>query len=189
VVVIDPNKNPVGVNERLHGETNPTIRRMLEEVRFHIAVEAALDIDSAIARMAPKCEYVLYYSDSDVPVTISGHSAVRFEFYDKTFQIIDPRLEWDIVRCGVGENFVITEGRQKSAMRGTALIEQGVDADPNGLYLRDERHLVIWPFDSQLRLIGETVYIGPHTMPRDVVKRPLKPEDIATYTGPRYDIS
>src|SRR4030088_97639 len=40
--LIDPNKNPVGLDVRLKNETNPAYRRMLEEVRFHVAVEAAL---------------------------------------------------------------------------------------------------------------------------------------------------
>jgi hypothetical protein len=181
--LIDPNKNPVGVDKRLEGETHPDRRRMLEEVRFHIAVEAALNIDGAIARLAPNPEYVLF-SNLGPPVTIAGVDAIRTHFYGVLVETIDPRLEWDIVRCLVDGRTVITEGRQKSAMRGSALIKLGVDADPDALYLQHAHHLVVWPFDSELRLIGETVFFGYSTPPAEVVKRRLRPEEIGAYVGP-----
>jgi hypothetical protein len=183
MALIDPNKNPVGMDKRLDGERDPTRRRMLEEVRFHIASEAALDIDSAVARLAPNCEYVLY-DHSKAPVTISGALAIRRDFYGGLVEVIDARLEWDIVRCMVDGNAVITEGQQKSAMLGSALIKMGFkEADPEGLYLQNARHLVIWPFDEQVRLIGETVYFGFSTPPSEVLKRPLKSSDFAAYVG------
>ena len=186
--IIEPNKNPVGLNERLTGESNPTYRRMLEEVRFHIAVEAAGDIDSAIARLAPSAEYVVY-DGSQPPRTIKGKEAIRKDFYLALFDVIHPKLEWDIVLCMVDGHTVITEGQQKNAVRGSALLKMGIDADPNGLYLQDAHHLVIWPFDSEWRLIGETVYQGCSTPFSEVVKRPLKESDLGTYVGPTYPLS
>jgi hypothetical protein len=181
--LIDPNKNPVGVDKRLEGERDPARRRMLEEVRFHIASEAVLDIESAVARLAPNCEYVLY-DHSKAPVTISGTEAILRDFYGALIEAIDARLEWDIVRCMVDGNAVITEGRQKSAMRGTTLVSMGVkEADPKGLYLQNARHLVIWPFDDKLRLIGETVYFGFSDPPSEMIKHPLKPTDFSPYVG------
>lgn len=185
--IIDPNKNPVGVTERLKTESNPEYRRMLEEVRFHIAVEAGGDIDSAIARLAPSAEYVIY--DSSLPPrTIKGREAIRKEFYLGLFDVIHPKLEWDIVLCMVDGQTVITEGQQKNAVRGSALLKMGIDADPNGLYLQDAHHLVIWPFDSELRLIGETVYQGCSTPFTEVVKRPVKMSDLGDYVGPTYPV-
>jgi hypothetical protein len=181
--LIDPNKNPVGLDTRLKGETNPAHRRMLEEVRFHVAVEAALDIDAAIARLAPNCQY-LVYDTGKAPVTISGKQAIRRDFYDMIFDVMDGNLEWDIVLCAVDGRSVITEGQQKNAVKGSTLIKAGIEADPNTFYLQDARHLVIWPFDSELRLIGETVYLGCSTPLEEVAKRPLKPADIGTYSGP-----
>jgi hypothetical protein len=181
--IIDPNKNPVGLDERLKGESDPRLRRMLEEVRFHIAVEAAGDIDSAIARLAPSAEYVIY-DITKAPTRICGHAAIRKDFYLTLFDTIEPRLEWDIVLCMVDGNAVITEGQQKNAVKGSVLIAAGVAADPNKVYLQDARHLVVWPFDSQLRLIGETVYLGYSTPLQEVAQRPLRAEDIGTYSGP-----
>jgi hypothetical protein len=181
--LIDPNKNPAGMDRRLEGEKDPARRRMLEEVRFHIAVEAAGEIDPAIARLAPNCEYVLY-DHASAPVTISGAAAIRRDFYGALFAMIDVRLEWDIVRCMVDGNAVITEGKQKSAVRGSTLLKTGIkEADPDALYLQEARHLVVWPFDSELRLIGETVYFGYSAPPSEVVKRPLKSTDFAPFRG------
>jgi hypothetical protein len=181
--LIDPNKNPVGVHRRLAAETDPARRRMLEEVRFHIATEAAGDIEGALQRLSPDPEYALY-DHSKAPVIIRGIDAIRTQFYGALVTAIDARLEWDIVRCMVDGNAVITEGQQRNAMRGSTLIQLGIkDADPNGLYLQHARHLVIWPFDSELRLIGETVYFGYSTPPEEIVKHPLHQSDIAMYTG------
>ncbi len=181
--LIDPNKNPVGLDRRLEGETNPAYRRMLEEVRYHIAVEAALDIDAAIARLAPNSQYVIYDA-ANPPVTISGNAAIKRDFYDMIFDAMDATLEWDIVLCMVDGRAVITEGRQKNAVKGSTLVKAGFDADPNAFYLQNANHLVIWPFDSELRLIGETVYLGCSTPYSEVVKRPLKPSDLGKYSGP-----
>jgi hypothetical protein len=181
--LIDPNKNPTGLDRRLAGEKDPTRRRMLEEVRFHIAVEAGGEIEPAIARLAPGCEYVLY-DHASAPVTISGAAAIRRDFYLALFDMIDVRLEWDIVRCMVDGNAVITEGRQKTAVRGAWLLKNGFkEADPDRLYLQEARHLVIWPFDSELRLIGETVYFGYSAPYSEVLKRPLEPTDFEPFRG------
>jgi len=180
--LIDPNKNPVGLDLRLKGEKNPDYRRMLEEVRYHVAVEADLNIDAAIARLAPKSQYVIYDA-ANPPVTISGNEAIRRDFYDQIFRVMDETLEWDIVLCMVDGRAVITEGQQKNAVRGTTLIKAGFDADPNMFYLQNANHMVIWPFDDELRLIGETVYLGCSTPYAEVVKRPLKSADLGKWSG------
>jgi hypothetical protein len=188
VPIIDPNKNPVGCTKRLEGETNPRYRRMLEEVRFHITVEAAGQVGPAIARLAPSPEYVIF-DHAQQPVIIRGAADIKAQFYDALFASIDPRLEWDIVLCTVDGDCVITEGKQKQAVRGTTLIQQGFDVDPNGLYLQSSQHLVIWPFDAQLRLIGETVYMGCSSPLEEVASTPLKPADIGAYTGQMFELA
>jgi hypothetical protein len=183
MAAIDPNKNPVGLDKRLESETDPARRRMLEEVRFHIAVEAAGNIEAALQRLAPQPEYVLY-DHSTSPATISGIDSIRKHFYDALVARIDARLEWDIVLCMVDGRSVITEGKQKSAVRGTTLIASGIKADPAGFYLQHSRHLVVWPFDEKLRLIGETVYFGYSQPLAEVAEHPLQPEDFVPYSSP-----
>jgi hypothetical protein len=188
VPIIDPNKNPVGCTKRLEGETNPRYRRMIEEVRFHITVEAACNVAPAIERLAPNPEYVIF-DHAKQPTVIRGRADIRAHFYDALFEAIDPRLEWDIVRCLVDGDCVITEGKQKQALRGTVLRQQGFDVDPKGLFLQSSQHLVVWPFDAELRLIGETVYMGYSSPLEEVAKCPLKPEDIGSYAGAMFELA
>ena len=186
--IIDPNKNPVGVHERWLTETDPRRRRMLEEVRFHIAVEAGGEIEPAIQRLSPQAEYIIYNHDGP-PVSIKGHDDVRAHFYTPLFQMMDVRLEWDIVLCMVDGDAVITEGRQKNALRGHVLNQAGFDVDPNGLYLQHAHHMVVWPFDAQTRLIGETVFMGFSQALAEVAEQKLKPEDIGEYAGSLYELA
>jgi|HubBroStandDraft_5_1064220.scaffolds.fasta_scaffold319699_2 hypothetical protein len=182
--LIDPNKTTYGLTERLQGEKDPAIRRMLEEVRFHGATEAALNIEAALERLSPKAEYVLN-SATAPPVVLRGVDEIRTGFYDVLVSNVEPRLEWDVYRCVVDGRTVITEGNLKVAMRGTALIQQGIkSADPKGFYLQAARHIVVWPFDEELRPIGETVFYGYSTPLEEVVKHRLDPErDIGYFTG------
>lgn len=182
--LIDPNKTTLALTHRLEGEKNPAIRRMLEEVRFHGATEAALNIEAALERLSPKAEYILHSALSP-PVVLRGVDAIRTGFYDVLVATVEPRLEWDVYRCVVDGHTVITEGNLKVGMRGTALIQQGItSADPKGFYLQTAQHIVVWPFDEQLRPIGETVFYGYSTPLEEVVKHRLDPErDIGYFSG------
>jgi hypothetical protein len=182
VILVDPAKNPLGVDRRLATETDPLKRRMLEEVRFHIAIEATCRIEPAIERLAPHCEYVLF-DHSTQPVTISGREDIRAHFYAALFDRMDARLEWDIVNCWCDGRAVITEGRQKSLIHGRVLRAEGFDVDPDGRYLQNARHLVVWPFDEQVRLIGETVYFGFSQPLEQVAQRKVEEHEIGIFEG------
>jgi len=88
----------------------------------------------------------------------------------------------------VDDGIVITEGNLKVALRGSVLTEAGLDADPAKFYFSESRHVVMWPFDDEGRLIGEQNYFGYTTAPEDVLKRPLELEEIGTVTGYTPDL-
>ena len=181
--LINPNINADGPINRLKNETNPRYRRMLEEVRYHNQIEASGLIDPVMDRLAPNPIYWMYEHGKD-PVSIQGRDDIKAHFYDELMRVINPLLEWNTFRCLVDDDGVITEGTLKAAVRGTWLIEQGYDVDPEGFYLRHSQHLVVWPFDDQVRSLGETIYYG-YSDPLDmVVQHKLKPEDIGPYEGP-----
>lgn len=182
VFLVNPAKNPLGLDRRLAGETDPCRRRMLEEVRFHIAIEATCQIEPAVARLADECEYVLY-DHSTQPVTITGKDSIRAHFYEALFDRIDPRLEWDIVNCWCDGRAVITEGVQKSLVHGHVLKEEGHDVDPAAKYMQKARHLVVWPFNEQVRLIGETVYFGFSQPLEEVAKQKVEEDQIGRFDG------
>lgn len=180
--LIDPNRNVIPLDEAIAKETNPVYRRNLAEVRYHIAVEATEDIDSALARLSDKPAYVLY-DNVNPPTRIEGVSDIRANFYDGILAMMDASLEWYSTRVMVDDGNVITEGDQKCAIRGSFLVSQGFDADPDRFYLSEQHHLVVWPFDESGRPIGETVFFGYQTPLAEVVKRPLASEEMGKWTG------
>jgi hypothetical protein len=125
------------------------------------------------------------YDNTNPPTTINGVDTIRADFYDGLWVMMDPSLEWYSTRVMVDEGNVITEGDQKCAMRGSFLVSQGVDADPDRFYLSQQHHMVVWPFDEQGRLIGETIFFGYQMPLTEVAKRPLDPADMGKWTqGP-----
>lgn len=180
--LIDPNRNVLPLDERLEAEKDPVLRRQLEEVRFHIAIEAALDIEGALARLSPSAVYELY-DNANPPSRIEGVDAIRTNFYDGIFAMMDPSLEWYTTRLMLDCGNVITEGEQKCAIRGSFLAQQGFDADPERFYLSEQHHMVVWPFDDEGRLVGETVFFGYQTPLSEVVKRPLDASEMGKWTS------
>jgi hypothetical protein len=180
--IIDPSRNWIPVQERLEAERDPRLRHQLDEVRYHIHVEAACNIQAALERLSPEAEYVLY-DYSKEPVVIKGVDQVREMFYDQLAASIHPSLQWTMSRVSVEDGFVVTQGSMKSGMRGSVLAAAGFDTDPDTFYLSEGEHLVIWPFDGQGRLIGETVFQGWTTPLEQVARQPLKLEDIGLWDG------
>lgn len=180
--IIDPSRNWVPLLERLESEKDPKLRHQLDEVRYHIHVEAACRISLAVDRLSPDAEYVLY-DYSRPPVVIKGADQITEMFYGQLVQSIHPSLQWSMNRVSVEDGFVVTQGQMKSAVYGTVLQAAGLDVDPDGLYLSEGEHLVIWPFDAQGRPIGETVFQGWTTPLDQVAKQPLRIEDVGLWDG------
>lgn len=176
MAIIDPDRTVTTLDERLKREKNPVFRRQLEEVRFHMATEVAGDIEPALARLSDRAAYTLF-DNINPPTTIEGVDAIREHFYKGIDAMMDVCLEFFVNHLSVDDGAVITQGEQKCAMRGSYLASQGIDADPNGFYLSEQQHLVIWPFDEMGKLIGETIFFGYQTPLDDVVKQPLSLAD------------
>lgn len=179
---IDPSKNWIPLEQRLATETNPKFRSQIAEVMFHIRVEAEGDVERALERLSPHAQYVLY-DNANPTVTLTGVDEIRTAFYHNLVAQCHENLQWSITRIVVDEGVVITEGDLKLATRGYVLAAAGLDADPDTFYLTEGRHLVIWPFDADGRLIGEQVYYGRTTPPEESVKHPLRLEEIGSVSG------
>jgi hypothetical protein len=181
-VIIDPSNNGRPIDIKLERETDPIRRHMLEEVRFHITTEGNLDFEAALQRLSPAAEYILY-GESGPKKVLQGVDVIRREFYEALNDAIDPRHIWDMNLVLVDDHAVITEGTLIAAMRGSTLQAMGIDADPALYYLQEAHHMVVWPFDEQYRLIGETVFYGPSTPPEEIVKTIVPEENIRNYSG------
>lgn len=179
---IDPSKNWLPLQERLATEANPVFRNQLAEVMFHIRVEAECNLERALERLSPHAQYVLY-DNANPTITLTGVDEIRTAFYHTLLATAHENLQWSISRIVVDDRIVITEGDLKLATRGSVLAAAGLDADPDAFYLTEGRHLVLWPFDSDGRLIGEHVYYGRTTPPEEAVKHPLPLEEIGSVTS------
>jgi hypothetical protein len=180
MLVIDPYKTWQTLAERLKTEQNPLHRRQLEKIIYHMKGEAAGDIEQILTTVAPNATY-LSYDTPDAPRRFPGHDGIR-QFYNQMLSAVSVNLEFFVDRLVVDDYCVVTEGANKSAIKGTTLLSQGVEVDdPNAYYYSEGRTLVVWPFDKDGMILGEYIYPGCSTPAAEVAKRKLRPEEIGTY--------
>ncbi len=181
MLVIDPYKTWQTLAERVKTESNPLHRRQLEKVIYHMKGEAKGDIDQILTTVSPKASYISYDNPDGPPRVFKGHAEIR-EFYHQMLDAIAVDLEFFVDRLVVDDYCIVTEGRNKSAMKGSTLLKMGIEVeDLKAHYLTEGRTLVVWPFDRDEMILGEYIYRGASTPIAEVVKRKLRPEEIGRY--------
>jgi hypothetical protein len=53
---------------------------------------------------------------------------------------------------------IVSRSRLYQQTLGAALVEMGIDAEPDAMYLAGTWIAMIWPYDSRCRMIGEDVW-------------------------------
>lgn len=181
MVVIDPHRTWQTLAERLERETNPLHRRQLEQIITHMKGEAAGDIDAILTTVSPNASYISYDNPGGAPRVFKGHDGIR-QFYNQMFAAVSINLEFFVERLVVDDYCIVTEGVNKTAIKGTTLAAMGIQVDdPGALYLTLGRTLVVWPFDRDGMILGENIYPGSGTPPAEAAGRKLRPEEIGTY--------
>jgi|SRR5579885_741044 len=181
MLVIDPYRTWLTLAERVKTENNPLHRAQLEKIIYHMKGEARGDVDQILTTVSPRASYISYDNPDGPPRVFRGHTEIR-EFYRQMLSAVAVDLEFFVERLVVDDYCVVTEGANKSAMRGTALQALGVDGiDPGAFYLTEGRTLVIWPFDRDGMILGEYIYRGAGTPLAEIAKRKLRPEEIGHY--------
>lgn len=156
---LDPKKTWRMVAERLLRERDPRRRRNLECVLAHMRAEAAGDLEALMATVADDAEYHAYGSP-DPMLSPKGKAAVR-EFYTAYIGSGAHRLEYDIDRLVVDEDYVVTEGIMRIAYPGSLLAQIGHQVpDPTRHYLYQARMLIVWPMDEDGKVAGEDSYVA-----------------------------
>ena len=72
---------------------------------------------------------------------------------------------------------IVSRSRLYQQTLGAALVEMGIDADAEAMYLAGTWIAMIWPYDSRCRMIGEDVW-EYETSERQFIK--LAPADVVT---------
>ncbi len=174
---IDPRRTYRAVEERLRAETNPKRRRNLAMLLTHLKAETRGDIDALVATVTDRSAYHCNYLP--VPKVYHGKAGIR-QFYNELFSMGSIRDEFDIRNLVVDDDCIVTEGRHRSAIRGDWLQQQGINvADPNACYLSEMEALVVWPFDAEGYILGETLYASPNAL-TGIEGRKLEPAEIGS---------
>ena len=177
---IDPSNTWRKVEERLKHETRPKLRRNLETVLAHMQAEAAGDLDGLMATITTRhVPHYNAYGTDDPILSPRGHAAVR-QFYAAFVASGAVKLELDVDRLVVDDDFIVTEGLMKIAYPGNLLRLMGHEVDePEASYLFQTRMCVLWPMDEESKVIAEDTYTGGDGFV-GIAERKLGPNDIAT---------
>jgi hypothetical protein len=77
----------------------------------------------------------------------------------------------------VGDNMIISRSILYQQIIGSALVELGLEADEDAMYLTRSNIAMIWPYDERGRMIGEDVWEYEEAG-KDMIK--LAPADVLT---------
>lgn len=185
MATIDPARTWAPVQARLEVETDPVIRRNLEQVIAHMRAEAVADIDGVVATLSDRPRYRTHGNGERPEMNPDNTDAVR-AFYDLTIvQTGAHRLELAVDRVIADRSAVFTEGVMRIAYPGATLRAMGIDvADPDRYHLFEARMAVVWPVDPDNgRLVGEEVYTVGDGFD-GIADRPLDPIDIIEPPAP-----
>ena len=153
----DITQTNVAVEQLLEVTENPRHRYMLEAYNRHRYLE-----------MAGR------YKEIFEPEMTVEHPVYRFDFYgqkltlDGREQVEAVYREWtetdqcvfyaEFEELAIGDTMIVSRSRLHQQTLGAALVEMGIDADAEAMYLASTRIAMIWPYDSRCRMIGEDVW-------------------------------
>ena len=173
---LDITQTNVAVDQLLEVTENPRHRYMLESYNRHRYLEMAG-----------------HYKEIFDPEMTVEHPVYRFDFYgqklflDGREQVETVYREWtETDQCvfyseeeelAVGDTMIVSRSRLSQQTLGAALVEMGIEADPEAMYLATTRIAMIWPYDSRCRMIGEDVW-EYEASEREFLK--LAPENVVT---------
>ena len=169
-------KTNIAVERLLEATENPRHRYMLEAYNRHRYLE-----------MAGR------YKEIFEPEMTVEHPVYRFDFFDQKLtldgreQVEAVYREWtETDQCvfyaeseelAVGDTMIVSRSVLSQQTLGAALVEAGVEADANAMYLSRARIAMVWPYDERCRMIGEDVW-EYDTSDRQFIK--LEPADVLT---------
>ena len=172
----DIRETNLAVEQLLEVTENPRHRYMLEAYNRHRYLE-----------MAGR------YKEIFEPEMTVEHPVYRFDFYgqkltlDGREQVEAVYREWtETDQCvfysesedlAIGATMIVSRSRLYQQTLGAALVQMGIDADAEAMYLASTRIAMIWPYDSRCRMIGEDVW-EYETSERRFIR--LAPTDVLT---------
>src|SRR3954453_18742105 len=175
MAVIDQNRTWAVVAERLATETDPILRRNLNQLLVHMKAEAAGDLETLMATVADDAHYEAFGAPPEN--SPRGKAAVR-KFYEDFIASGATRLQFAIDRLLVDRHCILTEGLMRIAYPGTRLLAYGITVDdPEAFYLFETHMPALWPLNPDRLFTGDDSYTGGNGF-EGIASRKLSPADI-----------
>ncbi len=178
---IDPRKNWITAEKHLAEERDPRRRQILETLIAHAKAESAPDFEKLIATVSPRAHYHSYAADDEATNAAQspkGKDGVA-AYYRAIVESGCHHIEHDVQRMAVGRDTIVTEGELKMAYPGKVLALMGIEVpDPEGLYLYQQRLLIVWDFDEDGLVICEDSYGGGGVKFDGIAARPIALDEI-----------
>jgi hypothetical protein len=177
MAVIDQAVTWARVEERLEVETDPVLRRNLENLLEHMKAEAVGDIDGLLATLSDDVAYHTYGAPDVPELNPVGKAGVR-RFYTDFIASGATKLQLEIDRLVVDRACILTEGTMRMAYPGRTLAARGIAVDDiDASYLFETRMAVLWPFDEHGLAMGEDTYTSGDGF-AGIAGRKLDPADV-----------
>jgi hypothetical protein len=177
VLHLDITKQNEAVERVLAVTTNPRHRYLLQAYLRHRYLESAGRWEEILSpEMTVEDPTYRFCLIGQPPFTLQGKEQVGmlYKHWTETDQSVF-YVEDETV--AVGDNMIVGRGTSYQQTLGSSLIEAGVEADPDAMYLSRSRIAMIWPYDDRGRLLGEDVWEFEGTG-ADYIK--LDPADVLT---------
>ena len=155
---LDITKQNEAVERVLAVTTNPRHRYLLQAYLRHRYLESAGRWEEILApEMTVDDPTYRFNLIGQPPFTLQGKDQVGmlYKHWTETDQAVF-YVEDETV--AVGDHMIVGRGTSYQQTLGSALVEAGVDADPDAMYLSRSRIAMIWPYDDRGRLLGEDVW-------------------------------
>ena len=172
----DITQTNVAVDQLLEVTDNPRHRYMLESYNRHRYLEMAGRYREIFAPEMTVEEPVYRFDFYGQKLLLDGREQVEtvYREWTETDQCVFYSEEEELA---VGDTMIVSRSRLTQQTLGAALVEMGIDADPEAMYLATTRIAMIWPYDSRCRMIGEDVWEF-ETSEREFVE--LGPAEVVT---------
>jgi hypothetical protein len=173
----DITETNVAVERLLDATENPRHRYLLEAYNRHRYLEMAGRYKEIFApEMTVEHPVYRFCLIGQPPFKLDGREQVEaiYRLWTETDQCV---FYADDEVLAVGDNMIVSRSILYQQMLGSALLELGLEADEDAMYLTKSNIAMIWPYDEHGRMIGEDVWEYDDT-DRDLIK--LDPADVLT---------
>lgn len=156
--VPDPSKTVAKVDEKIAATSNPRHLKMLRNFREHLILETGgKDVDALMATQIEE-PYYRFWGSGTGDYGPKGGASVRAH-YQGMVDMGTYRLQQDVDRLMVDDNYVFVDGELHILFPGKTCIAWGLNVDdPEADYIYSYRSATLFKYDDEGNCYGEDTY-------------------------------